>query len=103
MSLNCPEAPQSQYIVEQNKENPRYMKLLGSWFSWFSSLTAFLKSYLTSFGINPPQITKEERDRIASPQNGSFAFITTDGGVDVNELQIYINGDWYKFDLTIAP
>jgi hypothetical protein len=103
MAQNCPEAPQTQYIVDSNQKSTSYGRMLQSWTSWFSLLTGFLKNYLTPFGINSPQITKEQRDSITNPQEGSIVYITTSGLVDVKEVQVYINGNWYKFDVTIAP
>lgn len=103
MAQNCPQAPQTQYIVELDEKSSTFGRIFQPWSSWFSLLTAFLQSFLTPYGINVPNITKEERDSIINPQNGSIVYITTEGGVDVKELQVFIDGSWYKFNLTIAP
>jgi len=88
-------------------QNGQDMELVGwlneAWRPWIISIKEFLDLYITVYGINLPRITQEERDALVNIEDGFCCFVTTNAGVPVRKPEIYINGVWYEFNLTVAP
>jgi hypothetical protein len=74
-----------------------------AWRPWLMSIKEIWDLYLTPFWIGVPQITKQERNSLSGLEDGVIAFITTDNGVPVNQWQGYYGGNWYSFNVTLAP
>ncbi len=63
-----------------------------SWLLWMTSFIDNLSSYITQFGITPPNLTTAQRDTIQSPKNGQMIYNTTLGSA-----QYFKAGAWTSF------
>ena len=67
---------------ELTKLKPDYLSDV--WVSWWSTFLDDLKSYISQYGLLPPNLTTAQRDTIQSPQNGQTIY-----NITIDSLQYY--------------
>lgn len=102
MSDDLSEPPIYDTVVEEIKDRKGFW-LTEAWRPWIISIKDFLNTYISSAGFNVPQMTYEERQLLMNVPDGRLVFITTQASLPVNQLQIFVQGSWYTFTLTLVP